>query len=57
MSKTAASARASTISSEVPAPVSSRACVYGCYWGYDQRGVWVNDGCPAFFEVTYYPNH
>ena len=30
---------------------SGSACVYGSTWGYDQRGLWVDRGCRADFEV------
>lgn len=30
---------------------SSSACVQGRSWGYDQRGIWVSNGCRASFEV------
>jgi hypothetical protein len=26
-------------------------CVEGLTWGYDRRGIWVDDGCRAVFEV------
>jgi Protein of unknown function (DUF3011) len=26
-------------------------CIYGRTWGYDQRGVWVDRGCRADFEI------
>ncbi len=27
-------------------------CRQGYSWGYDQRGIWVDRGCRADFEVT-----
>src|SRR5258706_12752188 len=27
------------------------ACTQGSSWGYDDRGIWVNDGCGADFQV------
>ncbi|HMO48315.1 MAG TPA: DUF3011 domain-containing protein [Rubrivivax sp.] len=29
--------------------LSSSACRYGSSWGYDQRGVWVDNGCAGMF--------
>jgi len=26
-------------------------CIYGRTWGYDRRGIWVDRGCRADFEV------
>ena len=33
---------------------SDRPCIQGQTWGWQQRGIWVNHGCDAEFEVTYY---
>jgi hypothetical protein len=30
---------------------SDSPCIYGRTWGYDQRGIWVDRGCRADFEV------
>lgn len=35
---------------ELKRQVSSAACVFGRSWGYDQRGVWVNNGCAGVFS-------
>ena len=32
---------------------SRQACVYGRNWAYDQRGIWVQDGCAGEFEIGY----
>lgn len=32
---------------------SKTACQYGRNWGYDGRGIWVNNGCSAIFEYGY----
>lgn len=29
--------------------ISKKACISGRTWGYDNRGLWVNDGCRAVF--------
>jgi hypothetical protein len=34
--------------------VSRAACVEGRTWGYDQRGIWVANGCRATFELGGY---
>jgi DUF3011 family protein len=31
--------------------LSSRACELGRDWGYDQNGIWVNNGCRAEFTL------
>src|SRR5439155_19927032 len=31
--------------------ISGAACTQGSSWGYDERGVWVSNGCRAEFEV------
>lgn len=31
----------------------SGSCVYGRSWAYDERGIWVDDGCQAEFNVGY----
>ena len=31
--------------------LSSAACTYSRDWGYDQQGIWVDNGCRAVFEV------
>ncbi len=31
--------------------ISGSACIQGSTWGYDQRGVWVDQGCRADFTV------
>jgi hypothetical protein len=36
--------------------VSDSACVEGRTWGYDQRGVWVTEGCAAEFVLGSDPN-
>jgi hypothetical protein len=30
---------------------SGSPCIYGSTWGYDQRGLWVDRGCRADFEI------
>lgn len=30
---------------------SDSACLYGSTWGYDRKGIWVDSGCRADFEV------
>lgn len=30
--------------------LSSSSCDYGRSWGYDQRGIWVDNGCAAMFN-------
>jgi len=35
---------------------SDAACVYGRTWGYDRRGIWVDRGCRADFQVGANPN-
>ena len=30
---------------------SDSPCIYGRTWGYDERGIWVDRGCRADFEV------
>lgn len=32
---------------------SDSACRYGDDWGYDRRGIWVENGCRATFEVEH----
>jgi hypothetical protein len=32
---------------------SQSACRFGEDWGYDARGVWVDNGCRATFEIEY----
>lgn len=32
---------------------SGSSCDEGRSWGYDQRGIWVDDGCSAIFEYGY----
>lgn len=32
---------------------SQAPCVYGRTWAYDQRGIWVSNGCEAEFEIGY----
>jgi hypothetical protein len=32
---------------------SQAPCVYGRNWAYDQRGIWVQDGCAGEFEIGY----
>ncbi len=32
---------------------SSTSCDYGRSWGYDRRGIWVDNGCAAVFEYGY----
>ena len=29
---------------------SKRACIEGRSWGYNRRGIWVNNGCDADFD-------
>jgi len=29
---------------------SKRPCIEGRTWGYNRRGIWVNDGCDADFD-------
>jgi hypothetical protein len=36
--------------------LSSNPCTEGRSWGFDRRGVWVDDGCRAVFEVAYRGN-
>jgi len=31
---------------------SDSPCIYGHTWGYDERGIWVDRGCRADFEVS-----
>lgn len=31
---------------------SDSPCIYGRTWGYDERGIWVDRGCRADFEVA-----
>lgn len=31
--------------------LSDAPCIFGESWGYDQRGIWVDKGCRAEFEV------
>jgi hypothetical protein len=31
---------------------SEAPCIYGRSWGYDERGVWVDRGCRADFEIA-----
>ncbi len=31
--------------------LSTRACSEGSSWGWDERGVWVDNGCRAYFDV------
>ena len=33
--------------------LSQAPCVYGRNWSYDDRGIWVADGCQAEFQVGY----
>lgn len=33
--------------------LSERSCVFGRSWAYDRRGIWVDDGCAAEFEIGY----
>lgn len=33
--------------------LSSNPCTEGQSWGYDRRGIWVDKGCRAIFEVAY----
>lgn len=33
---------------------SKSACRHGSDWGYDRRGIWVDNGCRATFEITHY---
>jgi hypothetical protein len=32
---------------------SQAPCVYGRTWAYDQRGIWVSNGCEGEFEIGY----
>lgn len=32
---------------------SRAACVEGRSWGYDERGIWVSQGCDGYFRVEY----
>jgi Protein of unknown function (DUF3011) len=32
--------------------ISGSACTQGSTWGYDNRGVWVDNGCRAHFQVS-----
>lgn len=34
--------------------LSSSSCDYGRSWGYDQRGIWVDNGCAAMFNYGGY---
>jgi hypothetical protein len=43
------------ISARLQSQVSRDACVQGRSWGQDNGGLWVDQGCRAYFEVTYYP--
>ena len=36
--------------------LSESSCVYGRSWAYDRRGIWVDDGCSAEFEIGYTDN-
>jgi hypothetical protein len=36
--------------------ISDTRCIYGRNWGYDRRGVWVDDGCGGEFEIGYADN-
>ena len=31
--------------------ISESACEYGRTWGYDARGIWVDNGCRAEFQL------
>ena len=33
--------------------LSQAPCIYGRSWAYDDRGIWVADGCQADFNVGY----
>ena len=33
--------------------LSQARCIYGRTWAYDQRGIWVADGCEGEFEIGY----
>jgi hypothetical protein len=33
--------------------LSKNPCIEGRSWGFDRRGVWVDDGCRAVFEVAF----
>lgn len=33
---------------------SDRPCIQGQTWGWQKSGIWVNHGCDAEFEVTYF---
>lgn len=35
---------------------SKTSCEYGRSWGYDGRGIWVDNGCSAIFEYGYGAN-
>ena len=35
---------------------SNAPCVYGRNWAFDQRGIWVQDGCAGQFEIGYADN-
>jgi hypothetical protein len=35
-------------------PISSAECVKGSSWGYDRNGIWVNNGCRAEFEISFF---
>ena len=37
--------------------LSQRACVQGYTWNYNDRGIWVSDGCRADFAVGYGRRH
>jgi Protein of unknown function (DUF3011) len=32
--------------------LSRSPCIFGATWGYDRRGIWVDDGCRAEFELS-----
>ena len=38
---------------ELVSQVGNQPCQQGRSWGYDQDGVWVNNGCRGVFEVKY----
>jgi len=33
--------------------ISDTRCVFGSNWSYDRRGIWVDDGCAAEFDIGY----
>jgi hypothetical protein len=37
--------------------LSHRACIQGYTWNYNDRGIWVSDGCRADFAVGYGRRH